>query len=149
MYLTKTYINVNIRRVKEVITIIGENIKRIRERQGLSIRSFADTLGVSAGVISNLEYGVLKNPERKMSLLKLISEKYNVPVEWILADDPEELPPLDDGAQNAQAVGEMIANDPVVKSFLDFWQQRTDAEKEVLQKAINDFADCLKQQKGK
>lgn len=149
MYLTKTYINVNIRRVKEVITIIGENIKRIRERQGLSIRSFADTLGVSAGVISNLEYGVLKNPERKMSLLKLISEKYNVPVEWILADDPEELPPLDDGAQKAQAVGEMIANDPVVKSFLDFWQQRTDAEKEVLQKAINDFADCLKQQKGK
>lgn len=147
--MTKTHINVNIRRVKEVITIIGENIKRIRERQGLSIRNFADTLGVSAGVISNLEYGVLKNPERKMSLLKLISEKYNVPVEWILADDPEELPPLDDGAQKAQAVGEMIANDPVVKSFLDFWQQRTDAEKEVLQKAINDFADCLKQQKGK
>lgn len=149
MYLTKTHINVNIRRVKEVITIIGENIKRIRERQGLSIRNFADTLGVSAGVISNLEYGALKNPERKMSLLKLISEKYNVPVEWILADDPEELPPLDDGAQKAQAVGEMIANDPVVKSFLDFWQQRTDAEKAVLQKAINDFADCLKQQKGK
>lgn len=134
---------------RRCLTTIPDNIKRIRERSGLSQREFAEQLGVSHGVIMNLEYGKLKNPERKMSLFRLISEKYNVPVEWILADDPEELPPLDDEAQKAQAVGEMIANDPVVKSFLDFWQQRTDAEKEVLQKAINDFADCLKQQKGK
>ena len=95
-------------------------------------------------MIMNLEYGKLQNPERKLPLFRLISEKYKVPVDWILSDDPGELPPMGDAEKEAYEVGSMIANDPVVQSFLAFWAQRTDAEKEVLQKAINDFADQLK-----
>lgn len=90
-------------------------------------------------MIMNLEYGKLQNPERKLPLFRLISEKYKVPVDWILADDPGDLPPMGDAEKEAYEVGSMIANDPVVQSFLAFWAQRTDAEKEVLQKAINDI----------
>lgn len=123
--------------------MISKNVKTLRLAYGLSQEDFAEKLGVSGGVITNLEYGRLQNPEKKMPLFRLMSEKFDVPVEWILADDPGPLPPVGERQKQDRALGE-FADDPVVRSFLAFWQQRTDEERAVLQKAIDDFAETLK-----
>lgn len=45
-----------------MVTILGENIKKIRERAGLSIRKLADISGVSKSVISEIESGKSQKP---------------------------------------------------------------------------------------
>ena len=125
--------------------MIADNIKKIRQEYGLTQDEFADKLGVSRSVIANLEYGRLQNPEKKMPLFRLISKTFEIPVEWILADDPGDFPYPTEG-KAAAAAGDAFATDPVVKSFMEFWSQRTDDEKKVLQQAIDAFADALKQQ---
>ena len=123
--------------------MIGDNIKKLRESLGMTQEEMAKELGVSRSVIANLEYSKLQNPERKMPLFRLMSEKFDVPVEWIMADDPGPLPSVGGRQKRDRALGE-FADDPVVRSVLAFWQQRTDEERAVLKKAINDFAEMLK-----
>lgn len=45
-----------------MVTILGENIKKIWERAGLSIRKLADISGVSKSVISEIESGKSQKP---------------------------------------------------------------------------------------
>lgn len=126
-----------------MIVTYSENIRAIRSLHGLTQEEFAEKIGVSVGVVTNLELARLKSPEKKMPLFRLISEKFDVPVEWILADDPPPLPPVGERQRQDRALG-ALADDPVVRSFLLFWQQRTDEERAVLQKAISDFAESIK-----
>ncbi len=123
--------------------MISENIRAIRMAHGLSQEDFADELGVSSGVITNIEYNKLQNPQKKLPLFRLIAEKFGVPLEWILSDNPDPLPPLDERGKQARMLGEM-ADDPVVQSFAAFWSARTDAEKKTLLKAMDDFIEILK-----
>lgn len=128
--------------------MLAENIRTLRESFGLSQRDFAKELGVSYGVIANLEYGKLQNPERKMPLFQLMSEKFGVPLEWILADDPGPvpLPELDEAQQEAAQLGKLLASDdPVIAGFLDFYARRTPAERAQICKYVLDFADSIKQ----
>lgn len=125
--------------------MISDNIKKLRNNLGMSQTEFADRLGVSSGVITNLEYGKLKDPEKKMPLFRLISKEFGVPVDWILNGGPLELPVLSDAEQEAKILGDMInSDDPVVKSFLTFWAQRTKAERELLSRQIIEFGELLK-----
>lgn len=123
--------------------MIAENVRAIRMAYGLSQEDFADALGVSSGVITNIEYNKLQNPQKKLPLLRLIAEKYSVPLEWILADNPDPLPPVKENEKEAGDFGEMVY-DPVVKSFIAFWRDRTDAEKKALLKAMDDFIEILR-----
>lgn len=123
--------------------MISENIRAIRMAHGLSQEDFADALGVSSGVITNIEYNKLQNPQKKLPLFRLIAEKFGVPLEWILSDNPDPLPPLDERGKQARILGEM-ADDPVVQSFAEFWSARTDAEKKTMLKAMDDFIEILK-----
>lgn len=121
----------------------AENIRKLREHCGLTQEEFGSKVGVSVGVITNLELARLKRPESKMPLFQLIADTFGVPVEWILSDNPAPLPPLDERGKQARMLGEM-ADDPVVQSFAEFWSARTDAEKKTLLKAMDDFIEILK-----
>lgn len=124
--------------------MVSKNIRKIREAHGLSQEEFAANLGVSSGVITNIEYNRLQAPEKKMPLFKLISDRFNVPLDWILADDPGPIP-LPEVPQDKKIIvdaGETFS-DPVIKSFAEFWSQRTDKEREQLSKAIDDFYEIL------
>lgn len=98
-------------------------------------------------MIANLEYDTLKNPERKMPLLQLISEKFNVPMEWILSDSPGPLPPMEEHHRQDMDFGQ-LADDPVVRSFLAFWAERTESERNALLAAMDDFIEKLRQNRG-
>ena len=129
--------------------MVSENIKKIRTYFGMSQEEFAAALGVSSGVITNIEYNRLQFPEKKMPLFKLISEKYGVPIQWILSDDPGPLPlpEMNEEDELSRRTGELVSGDPVVKSFLEFWAQRTDKEREQLTKAIEEFYEILQKNK--
>ncbi len=128
--------------------MLAENIKALREAFGLSQRDFAEKLGVSYGVVTNLEYGKLQNPEKKMPLFRLMSEKFGVPLDWILSDDPGPvpLPEPDDGQREAAKIGEIVkSEDPFFQAFLQWYAQRTRTERQEICKYVLDFADALKE----
>lgn len=52
------------------MTIIGENIKKLRERAGLSAKDLADKSEVGQSTISEIEMGKIKNP-RSETLMKI------------------------------------------------------------------------------
>ena len=128
--------------------MIGDNVKALRQSRGLSQRDFAEMLGVSSGVITNLEYNKLTNPEKKMPLMRLISETFNIPLEWILAENPGPvpLPDLDERQQEIAKIGEILqSKDPVVTGFLAWYAQRTEQERKEICRYVLDFAEKIKE----
>ena len=133
--------------------MIGENVKKIRLSSGLTQRDFADRLGVSSGVITNLEYNKLSSPEKKMPLLRLISETFGVPLEWILADNPGPVP-LPAQNERDKEMGKIGAafqsEDPVVRGFFAWYGERTEQEKKEICRYVLEFAESVQQaQRGK
>lgn len=64
---------------KEVIAIVGRNIRKAREAKGLSLRAFASSIGLDYASLSKLENG-LTNP--KVSTILRIGEALGLePVE--------------------------------------------------------------------
>ncbi|KIU07855.1 transcriptional regulator with XRE-family HTH domain [Clostridium butyricum] len=61
-----------------------ERIKKIRNDQNLTQNEFAQRLGVTRSVISNIELNRLAKPEQKTSLIKLISKEFSINEEWLL-----------------------------------------------------------------
>lgn len=127
--------------------MISENIKNLRLQNNMTQEEFAARLGVSRSVIANLEYNRLADPEKKMPLFRLIAERFNVPVEWLLSDDPGPLPPMDEQHREDAVLGK-LADDPAVRSFLAFWADRTESERKVLLDAMDDFIEKLRQGRG-
>lgn len=128
--------------------MIEKNIKDLRNSRGLTQEEFAAKLGVTRSVITNLEYGKLQNPEKKMPLFRLISETFNIPLEWILADDPGPvpLPDLDEQQQEIAKIGEILqSKDPVVTGFLAWYAQRTEQERKEICRYVLDFAEKIKE----
>ncbi|WP_373845011.1 helix-turn-helix domain-containing protein [Clostridium sp.] len=64
------------------MAILGENIKKLRERAGYSIRKLSELSGVSKSVISEIESGKSKNPRydtinKLATALKVTPESLN------------------------------------------------------------------------
>lgn len=128
--------------------MIEKNIKDLRNSRGLTQEEFAAKLGVTRSVITNLEYGKLQNPEKKMPLFRLISETFGVPLEWILADDPGPvpLPAQNERDKEMEKLGAaMQADDPVVKCFLSWYGERTEQEKKEICRYVLEFAEKIKE----
>lgn len=61
---------------------IGERMRELRKDRGLSIQELADRVGLSIGMISQIERG-LSTPSLRS--LRLLAEALNVPVSWFFA----------------------------------------------------------------
>ncbi len=61
-----------------------ERIKKVRKYNNMTQNEFAEHLGVTRSVISNIELNRLAKPEQKASLIKLISKEFSVNEEWLL-----------------------------------------------------------------
>ena len=128
--------------------MIDKNIKELRCSLGLTQEEFAEKLGVSRSVITNLEYGRLQSPEKKMPLFRLISSTFSVPIDWIIADDPGPLPLNEMGQRDQEItrIGEILrSEDPFVNGFISWYSQRTDQERKEICRYVLDFADKIKE----
>lgn len=113
--------------------MISDNIKKLRNTLGLTQEEFAERLGVSSGVITNIEYNRLQNPEKKMPLFRHIAKTFGVSMNFILNGGELELEDLTAQEDEARRMGELIgSDDPVVQSFIEFWTSRTPQEKQLL-----------------
>ena len=128
--------------------MIEKNIKDLRNSRGLTQEEFAAKLGVTRSVITNLEYGKLQNPEKKMPLFRLISETFGVPLEWILAEDPGPvpLPAQNERDKQMEKIGTALqSDDPVVRGFLSWYGERTEQEKKEICRYVLEFAEKIKE----
>ena len=128
--------------------MIEKNIKELRNSRGLTQEEFAAKLGVTRSVITNLEYGKLQNPEKKMPLFRLISETFCVPLDWILADEPGPvpLPVQNERDKQMEKIGTALqSDDPVVRGFLSWYGERTEQEKKEICRYVLEFAEKIKE----
>lgn len=74
---------------------IRERFRYIRKHKlGMTQEKLAEALGVNRGVIKNFELDILKRPEQKLPLIKLLAEKYNINEHWLLTGEgsPDDVP---------------------------------------------------------
>lgn len=154
-----------------------DRIKDLRKNKlHMSQTEFAESLGVSRSVISNIELDALKRPDQKAPLVKLISKKYGINEQWLLTgegspDEVEEFS-LDAFARqhgasdlDIQVLKAFFSVDPdtrkkFVEQFKKFMlmaeqgqsnsfkkKSPADMTEEDIRKAADDYADRLREEK--
>ena len=73
--------------------MIGENIKKLRERKNISLNAFARKCNMSPGYLSDLEKGKKLNPS--MDLLDKIASELGVTVQQLLKENIDEADEID------------------------------------------------------
>jgi transcriptional regulator with XRE-family HTH domain len=64
---------------------IGNRIKALRRRDGLTQEQLGEAIGLTFSGVSSIEKGVSKNPEKLLQIAKY----FNVNYEWLLSGDGE------------------------------------------------------------
>ena len=87
---------------------IGERIKMVRKNAGLSRTAFAERLGATRGVITNLEG---EKTELNEPFMRLICKEFNVSEEWLRTGEGEMMQKLTRNQEIAEFLGR-IMKDP-------------------------------------
>lgn len=129
--------------------MVSDNIKKLRNALHMTQEEFGDKIGESRNVIANIENNRWSDANKRDFVYSKICKRFGIPLDWILADNPGDvpLPEMTEADEFAKKTGEMVSGDPVVKSFLEFWSQRTDKEREQLTQAIEEFYAILQKNK--
>ena len=101
---------------------IYERIMEFRKSQKLSRRAFGDRLGVSEGVIVNIELNRLARPDQKEPLYKLICKEFHLNEKWLLTGEGEPYSENLNEDEYMWAAAEIGVRDPRAKqAILDYW----------------------------
>lgn len=101
---------------------IYERIMEFRKSQKLSRRAFGDRLGVSEGVIVNIELNRLARPDQKEPLYKLICKEFHLNEKWLLTGEGEPYSENLNEDEYMRAAAEIGVKDPRAKqAILDYW----------------------------
>ncbi len=65
---------------------VGERIRRIREERGLSIKEFAEAIGISAKKLEEFEKGISRPCD---ATLVYIAKRFNVDYRWLALGERE------------------------------------------------------------
>ena len=116
---------------------ISERVRDFRKNElHLSQEEFGKVLGVSRDVIKNIELDLLKRPETKEPIIKLICKTYNLNEEWLHSGKGEK---YNEDDEYTRAVVEIDKGDPKARqAILDYWQL-TDENKKLFWKFIDTF----------
>lgn len=87
---------------------INERIKAVRKHVGLSQTDFAERLGTTRGVITNLEF---EKTTPNDPFIKLICREFNVSEEWLRTGEGEMMQKLTRNQEIAEFMGRLM-NDP-------------------------------------
>ena len=94
---------------------LSERVKALRKSNNLSQTEFAETLGVTRGVIVNIEKGRLSSLDTKTPLLNLMCDKYGCRREWLIDGEGEMMQDLSREQEIIKVVSEMFAGDDSFK----------------------------------
>lgn len=87
---------------------INERIKAVRKHTGLSQTDFAERLGTTRGVITNLEF---EKTTPNDPFIKLICREFNVSEDWLRTGEGEMMQKLTRNQEIAEFMGRLM-NDP-------------------------------------
>lgn len=87
---------------------VNDRIKEVRKNSGLSQTDFAERLGTTRGVITNLEGGKTTPND---PFVKLICREFNVNESWLRTGEGEMKQPLTRNQEIAEFMGRLM-NDP-------------------------------------
>ena len=87
---------------------INERIKAVRKYTGLSQTDFAERLGTTRGVITNLEF---EKTTPNDPFIKLICREFNVSEDWLRTGDGEMMQKLTRNQEIAEFMGRLM-NEP-------------------------------------
>lgn len=90
---------------------IGDRVKALRKANGLSRSDFAKSLGVSSGVIANIELQRTSGVESKKALFSLMCDKYGCRREWLIDGEGDMMQDLSREQEIIRAVSEMFTGD--------------------------------------
>lgn len=90
---------------------IESRVRAVRKSNKLSQVEFAESLGVTVGVISNIELGRITQWDTKTPLLNLICDKYGCRREWLIDGEGEMMQDLSREQEIIKAVSEMFTGD--------------------------------------
>ena len=94
---------------------IESRVRAVRKSNKLSQTEFAESLGVTVGVISNIELGRITQWDTKMPLLNLICDKYGCRREWLIDGEGEMMQELSREQEIIKAVSDMFTGDDSFK----------------------------------
>lgn len=94
---------------------IESRVRAVRKSNKLSQTEFAESLGVTVGVISNIELGRITQWDTKTPLLNLICDKYGCRREWLIDGEGEMMQDLSREQEIIRAVSEMFTVDDSFK----------------------------------
>ena len=94
---------------------IESRVRAVRKSNKLSQTEFAESLGVTVGVISNIELGRITQWDTKTPLLNLICDKYGCRREWLIDGEGEMMQELSREQEIIRAVSEMFTGDDSFK----------------------------------
>lgn len=118
------------------MTIIGENIKKLRERAGMTAKELSEKSGVGQSTISEIEVGKIKNP--RTETLMNISKALNISMDDLsvmeleyeyLITDVEEAMAVILNQENLMLDGELLTDESrlqlanSIKMALEFTRQ--------------------------
>ena len=129
--------------------MVSDNIKKLRNALHLTQEEFGEKIGESRNVIANIENNRWSDANKRDFVYSKICKRFGVSLEWLQSDNSGDvpLPELSDPDELERKTGKMLSDDPVVRSFLEFWAQRTDEEREQIAKAFDDFREILQKNK--
>ena len=90
---------------------IESRVRAVRKSNKLSQTEFAESLGVTVGVISNIELGRITQWDTKTPLLNLICDKYGCRREWLIDGEGEMMQELSREQEIIKAVSDMFTGD--------------------------------------
>lgn len=127
-------------RVRYLRTVILHN---------MSQTEFASILGSSRDEINNIECNRLRRPEQKKSLLKLMSEKFNVSEKWIVDGEGDPAPEI--GDPGADYVSELLDDDenplsPIIKSIMKAYSDLPQKDKDAVKKFAQSFTENMQKE---
>ena len=94
---------------------VFERVRYLRKNVlKMSMSQFGEKLGVSRDVISNIEGNRLARPDQKLSLMKLICEKFKVREEWLLKGEE----PMSVTELNTFDLNELLREEGVKEEYM-------------------------------
>lgn len=90
---------------------LPDRVRSLRKSNKLSQTAFAESLGVTYGVINNIELGRIQQWDTKIPLLNLMCDKYGCRREWLIDGEGEMMQDLSREQEIIRAVSEMFTGD--------------------------------------
>lgn len=118
-----------------------KRIRELREHLKLSQTAFADKLGMTRSMISNMELGLVEIQDYR---IKAIVNTFNVSREWLETGEGEMfVQHADDGQAIAARVAKEYGSDPLLRAFMTTYLQLDEAKRNLLLKIVEGFSAAL------